>query len=122
MDKLQELKASVAEKEGKLKEIQAQHGEEAKCEHCEKMDKMMSYAMDYVRSIQNYAYEVENSMYKMHSEHQVGHIPKIQGAGAMEKALKALGIDKDWEIIKPVIFASKNNSIVAEISYKPESK
>lgn len=35
-----------------------------------------------------------------------GHLPKLEGAGQMKKALKALGLDEDYEVQKKVIYAS----------------
>ncbi len=38
--------------------------------------------------------------------HYEGHIPKIVGATAMTKALKALGIDGDYKVMPQVVYAS----------------
>lgn len=52
-------------------------------------------------------------------KHKQGHIPPINGAEKMKKALSTLGIAEDYEIIKPVIFASKNEDLNLDF---PESK
>jgi hypothetical protein len=36
----------------------------------------------------------------------VGHLPKINGAGKMQKAMDALGISEDYQVLKPAVFAS----------------
>ena len=40
-------------------------------------------------------------------EHSEGHLPPINGAEKMEAALDALGISGDYQIQKPVIYASQ---------------
>lgn len=56
------------------------------------------------------------------SEHREGHLPPIYGADKMEHALKALGVANDYEVRKPVIFASTNKGPVAEVDYQPVKK
>jgi len=46
---------------------------------------------------------LEGQFYK----HEDGHLPKIEGAGKMEKALKALGLEDDYRVEKRVIFAKE---------------
>lgn len=42
----------------------------------------------------------------LYSHVSEGHLPKIEGAAAMSKALKALGLDGDYEVAKQVVYAS----------------
>jgi len=47
-----------------------------------------------------------------------GHLPEIKGAGKMEHCLKVLGLDSDYNVSKPTIYASTQNgfTIQAEIT------
>ena len=47
--------------------------------------------------------ELRGALYEHCSD---GHLPKIEGATAMSKALKALGLDGDYEVVKQTVYAS----------------
>lgn len=46
---------------------------------------------------------LRESLYEHTSD---GHLPPIEGAAAMTKALKALGLDGDYEVVKQTVYAS----------------
>lgn len=55
---------------------------------------------------------IENALYKHVSS---GHLPPINGADKLQKALEVLGISGDYEVRKPVVFASTRNGIEASV-------
>ncbi len=61
-----------------------------------------------VESMKAYMQEWGNSLRYLREElykHQEGHLPKITSPGQMAAALKALGMDKDYEVQKRMVFA-----------------
>ena len=69
------------------------------------------YDVEYLRSENNY-------LYGLIGEHMNnGHLPPIEGAGKLEAALKTLGMDKDYEVVKKPLFAAdKHGNILLELS------
>lgn len=63
----------------------------------------IGYEMNWIASEIRY---LENAFYR----HQNGHLPAIEGAGKMERALETLGIKEDYEVEKKRIFATSNNT------------
>lgn len=79
------------------------------CEKNEIMDKMyraMTSLYNYIDYVGRGAHErigrCEDNLYK-HMDG--GHLPPIKGAGKMEKVLKALDLDDDYQVIKPAIYS-----------------
>ena len=62
-----------------------------------------------MNNLRNFIYSVEAEMYNYQREHQVGHLPVIQGAGKMQHCLEVLGLDDDYDIQRPAIFAKSSN-------------
>ena len=62
-----------------------------------------SYFNDRIRYVNDQMNSLWTSLYEHTSQ---GHLPKLAGAAQMEKALKALGLDGDYEVQKRVIYAS----------------
>lgn len=90
-------------------------GEDEEEESCSKED--LNQVVDVVYRISEnlYAYisRIDEYYWKMFSEHTSnGHLPPILGAEKMDAALKTLGINKDYDVQKKVIYASKNNYII----------
>ena len=50
-------------------------------------------------------YQLQNDLY---DHANVGHLPKIQGAGKMNEVLKKVGLSDDAEAKKKIIYASQN--------------
>ncbi len=72
----------------------------------------MQYQMNWIWSELDY---IENAFYKHVSS---GHLPPINGAEKMQNALTALGLGGDYEVQKPVIYASKTDSFEVDFSAK----
>ena len=77
----------------------------------------MQYQMNWMWSEIDY---IENTFYQ---HVQNGHLPPINGADKMSNALKVLGIAGDYDVQKPVIYASTSNSKVPSLELDfPEPK
>jgi hypothetical protein len=130
LQKLKELKknirlAAVSYLKSKNIEIKADDSmdmedEEDMCPGCEDLKMEQDYMYSMMNNMYSYLNYLESSLYSYASEHQNGHLPPILGAEKMNAALKSLGIDKDYEIRKPVIYASEmvENGDTLNISIK----
>lgn len=74
---------------------------------------MFSLAKNLYESIA----EVEKALYDHVNS---GHIPPIKGAGRMKEAIRRLGLEDDYEVVKPYIHSSASNII--EVTYKKPEK
>lgn len=63
----------------------------------------IEYLHGRIENLWNMIYEVRGMIYEHAHD---GHLPEIEGAAAMEKALKALGLDGDYKVEKKTIYAS----------------
>ena len=70
------------------------------------VDSMLSYLRSNVQDIQSLLWAHINN----------GHLPVIQGAEGMAKALKALGMDGDYQVQKQTVYA--NNGAPQEVLIK----
>ena len=70
----------------------------------EYMMKEMQWQMNWVNSELDYLY---SEFYK----HQQGHIPKISSPSQMSAALKTLGLDGDYDVMKKVVYAKEGMKI-----------
>lgn len=115
MDKLTELKeikAKLEQSEKEFKQIRADI-----CCVTENKDQEVYYkCLDacylMVSNLREYVYRIEGDFYRTMEEHRNGHLPKIQGAEKMENALEILGLNQDYEVMKPTIYvrASRNGN------------
>ena len=94
-----------------------------------KPEDMQSQLTEMVNSIYNsmsnmrdYIYSDINYLHDRISKHLDGHLPAIKGAAAMNKALKSLGCDGDYQVQKQTVYASCNGQLTAVIDLKPENK
>lgn len=114
MKKLQETFASINDK---LNSLQKTKG---CCELAETTEKNCCYdsVVSDLRWQFDYLQRQISDVWNLYYGHLNGHIPEIQGAGAMNKALKALGIDGDYKVEPKVIYASTGEpkSIVVNIT------
>lgn len=105
---LQELRASVENLTKKYKEMRAMP--EMDMPDDDKMGKMKRDMEDMMISMMNYTHSrisyLENAFYDYETVHQKGHLPPILGAGKMEECLKTMGLDKDYEVYKPMVAAA----------------
>jgi hypothetical protein len=89
------------------------------CKHSCNMAENFYYGLD---SLRQYIYRLESAFYDYTYAHNKGHLPPIKGAQQMEKALKAIGADGDYEIIKPYISTASESSTprgkVLEVEFK----
>lgn len=108
---LEGLKTAIASAETKFKEITATPKENGKIT-MEDCMAAMQYLHERVSNVYSYASRVESLIYNYADDHSAGHLPKIVGAGKMNKALKALGLDEDYQVDKKYIRASKDHIIV----------
>lgn len=89
----------------------------------DKMSEMASYvqdlnlAMNSLVSDMNYLF---GFMDHYTSSHAKGHLPPVQGAGNMKKALKALGMEQDYSVQSPVIYANEGSHKVAILDVVPK--
>ena len=108
---LQELRANVETLTQKYKEVKAQ---DPNCPLGELEDLLFRL----ISGVHNRISYLEDGFYDWAYDHQSnGHLPKILGAGKMEKALDKLGLSDDYDVRKPVVYASISNGkgLTAEI-------
>jgi hypothetical protein len=111
---LKQLKAKVDEDLKKLSEIKADDfNDKMDCLRCE-----VEYLYSAIRNMYAYTSQVEQAFYNYIYEHKEGHLPKIQGADKMKNALEALGLDADYEVVKPVIFANTKKGLQATLTFQ----
>ncbi len=103
MSDLKELKQMLASLDTKFQEIKSSMPSES--ENDKKWAGMYDYLHQSMRGMRDYVYGLENQMYKHMDEHKKGHLPPIIGADKMNKALKALGCDGDYNVVKPNLYA-----------------
>lgn len=96
---------------------------DANCEYlklCDFQDVMSRYAQYFFQEMQyqfNWVWAEIDNLYSAFYDHKKGHLPPINGAEKMEKALTALGIAEDYEVMKPIVWvqASRRNPAGIEI-------
>ncbi len=108
---LQELRASITTLTDKYKQIKAakevkadgmEMEKEGEC-RCDELEDIMFQLIGYVHNRISY---LEDGFYTYAYEHQKGHLPAIMGAGKMEECLKTMGLEKDYQVMKPMIAAA----------------
>src|SRR5260221_14726850 len=112
-EKFDELSTSFAGLQNTFKEVIAK----AKTSP-EPMSPTTQDCMDAMYSSLNNVHQrissLSDDMYAYQHNHQDVHLPKIVGAGAMNKALAALGMDSDFAAQKKTIWASKDLFVIKE--------
>jgi hypothetical protein len=99
LGKLEELEKFTKDKMPKTELVTFQ----AKADDYQVSYNDISYLHDRVNSVREMCYKVWEEL-ERHST--VGHLPKLETPEQVEKALKALGLDKSYEVKKRVIYAS----------------
>ena len=119
--KLQELEESFAVLMQDLKKVKADGMDQG-------MEDKMQYMMDalsrvYANLSDRISY-LSEAFYQYTYQHQQGHIPPIKSTSMMQKALKALGMDGDYEVAKPMISVARGAKGVMSIvaSYIKDEK
>jgi hypothetical protein len=92
--------------------------EEGMCEE-DVMDMLSEFARYFYNEMQyqlNWVWAeidwIENAFYKHVSQ---GHLPPINGAEKMQKALDTLGLGGDYQVQKPVVYASTKRGVELEL-------
>lgn len=102
----------------KIEEIKAYCDEPCDVTTCCNCDGM-TWEIDYLKSELSYLYRylsnLESALYQHAHE---GHLPPIIGPEKLTKALKALGLDGDYEVQKRQIWASTGKLQNTEIVLK----
>ena len=70
-----------------------------------RMNDLCSYVSDLSMSMQYLSNDMTR-LYENANRHMDGHLPPLKGAGNMKKALKALGMEDDYSVQSPTIYAS----------------
>lgn len=68
------------------------------------------YLYWFTEYLYKYVSNVESSFSDYVYNHAAGHLPKISGADKMQKALKTLGLEGDYEVIKPAVYVSASKT------------
>lgn len=76
------------------------------------MEDLLDQMYEMCDSLWNYSYDLSNRIYRVYqyvdaqmSDHCKGHLPSIAGAGKMNNVLKKLGMDEDYQVVAPAIYA-----------------
>lgn len=115
IENLKQIKANFEIANQKYKDIKSQI---ANMQDPDKMKEMMTDMEDNMYRMVSYVHQrmdwVENALFE-HSDTS-HHLPPIAGAGQMEHCLKTLGLDKDYQVQKKVIYANTKKGLEVEIS------
>jgi hypothetical protein len=75
---------------------------------------MLGNAMSSLYSSLDYVNQrvdrVFNALWQFRDEHTNGHLPSVKGAEQMQRAVDALGLDKEYDVQKRTVYASLNES------------
>ena len=115
--KIQELEQSFATLLGDLNKVKADMGEMENegPDMEEKMQRMMdAMSRIYVNLSDRISY-LADGFFQYTYDHNKGHIPPIKSATTMTKALKALGMEGDYEINKPWVSVAKNSKGILSV-------
>lgn len=111
LKEINELKANFETLSEKLKISKASYHDDPKM--CEIMDFVYSMMESCHRRIDY----ISEDIYSFIDKHSEGHIPPIVGAERMNKALKVLGLDDDYEAYPKYISANTKNGLTIELNY-----
>lgn len=100
--KLNELKTACAAILDEIKQAKANPNDP---KQMASMDDMYRF-MDSVHSRINW---MEDYVFNWMGQHSKGHAPALKTATALEKYLKMCGMENDYEVIKPAIFAQASH-------------
>lgn len=119
---LHKLKSEIANKYNKSQasfeveiEVKDEKEKEGGCECCEKcaeLEWQLKSLNDYLNYRADYARQDIETLFSIISKHFDGHLPNPQGASQMQKAIDALGLSGDFEVIKKPIFASMRKDTI----------
>lgn len=70
------------------------------------VNEAVNYVMSEVQYYNKFVMAEIDAMWSWAGSHSKGHLPNVQGAEQMTRAVKGLGLDKEFEVRKKVITAS----------------
>lgn len=113
-EKIEELSKSFAAVDEKLKKIKADDYNSP-----ERTKVILEGVMYSIRNIHDRMDYLSREFYNYYFKHQEGHIPPIKTASQMQKALKAIGMEDDFEVKKPNLYisASAKKGLTITASY-----
>jgi hypothetical protein len=105
MDKLSELKESLAKMDEKYKEIKGDMPVDPKMD---KYNEVMNYMYDCMSRMRDYMWQTEANIYQRIDNHTnpqgSTHPPMLKTASHVESYLDACGMSNDAEVVKPQIY------------------
>lgn len=104
--KFQECAATTKAFVEKYEEVKA----EGMCAD-DKMSSLMSYVQDLNYAFRSLSYQIDY-LFESLSAHRQGHLPPIKSTEQMERAIKSLGLDKEYDVEKRTIYASRGAQFV----------
>jgi hypothetical protein len=92
----------------------------------DELDERMSYVWRDISALYEKIYQLRNDLYNeiytFINKHEEGHLPKIQGPEKMQKAIEAIGLGGDYEVMKRVIYASNGARDEEVIEFRKKCK
>lgn len=67
------------------------------------MDERISYVYEHIDYKFKYLREEMSYMMQVFQNHMKGHLPKVKSNEQLKKAIKALGLEEEYEVYKPQI-------------------
>lgn len=129
--KLAELEQSFASIKGEFDTLKAEMSpvmEKQEDEMCSKKEayQMFSRVMDNVYSMVDNCHArisaVDNWHYTNAAEHSKNHMPPFKSATQLKAFLKTCGMEDDYEVQKPVIYASNQRGLEVTLDYSKNTK
>lgn len=81
------------------------------------LDRCMGSVYSMVDNLHAKMNEMDNYNWKQHGDHQKGHAPAFKTATHLQNFLKATGMDKDFDVVKPVIYANTSRGLEVTLDY-----
>ena len=110
--KLEELRQAMASLQSEMENLKGKaKGEDPMQpynDHVNMMMQQMHNMRAYMDMMADDMYARHNSSDKRHADHLQGHLPPAKTPTQMKACLKALGMDSDYEVKKPVITVAKS--------------
>jgi len=83
----------------------------SECKEEEGISEEMLWKLEDMQYELRYFWAELDSLWTSFGQHRKGHLPPIEGAGNLEAALKVLGMDKDYQVVKPTLYANSKGEI-----------
>lgn len=82
----------------------------------DEMDTRIEYVYDHINYKFRYLQEEISYVLQLFRDHMKGHLPKIKSTSQMKTALEALGLEDEYEVMKPIISVAnkKTGEIIVE--------